>query len=292
MQKDNIYFGEKGLTATSANHVANLAKEYYQGLETYLNGIKFYSERVSIIGSAIDTVLSQGETSVDKIPECLKQIAEMKSLIAWLREAIKAKENLIKELNYSNVKDWCEEQGVEYPAYPEDPGYMDENDYLATLTVKERNRYFELQAHCAVIGKYIHNNGHLADERATLKMRTSHPTRVSGEGNQMVIYRYTPSIEKDKVDDLFFELQNQHRSMQAELNGMKHKMDIAINNDIMEKRTAYNIAYDKACEEIHKVKQQHKEWLQKESTRVQELKIIIPKDLLDAYSKIEALGKK
>ena len=36
MQKDKIYFGENGLTSTSANHIANLAKEYYQTLRNFL----------------------------------------------------------------------------------------------------------------------------------------------------------------------------------------------------------------------------------------------------------------
>ena len=27
------FFGEEGLTSTSANHIANIAKEYYQSLE-------------------------------------------------------------------------------------------------------------------------------------------------------------------------------------------------------------------------------------------------------------------
>ena len=35
------FFGEQGLTMTSANHVANLAKEFYEGLEAKLNATSF-----------------------------------------------------------------------------------------------------------------------------------------------------------------------------------------------------------------------------------------------------------
>ena len=42
MQRDLVFFkkeGEEGvaLTSTSANHIANLAKEYIQGVETQVN---------------------------------------------------------------------------------------------------------------------------------------------------------------------------------------------------------------------------------------------------------------
>ena len=34
MDKNIVFFGESGLTSTSANHVANLAKEYAQKQES------------------------------------------------------------------------------------------------------------------------------------------------------------------------------------------------------------------------------------------------------------------
>ena len=54
MQKDLVFFkkeDEEGvaLTSTSANHIANLAKEYIQGVEAQLNRqywrCKYYSDR-------------------------------------------------------------------------------------------------------------------------------------------------------------------------------------------------------------------------------------------------------
>ena len=42
MEKDLVFFGEQGLTSTSANHIANLAKEYVAGLEESIDG-KYYN---------------------------------------------------------------------------------------------------------------------------------------------------------------------------------------------------------------------------------------------------------
>lgn len=100
MKKDMIYFSENGLTSTSANHIANLAKEYYQTLETKLDNIKFYDEKISLISSSDYKLLRGGITAstLEETTSDLYKIADAKSLIAWLREAIKAKDNLLREI--------------------------------------------------------------------------------------------------------------------------------------------------------------------------------------------------
>lgn len=64
MQKDLVFFkkeGEEGvaLTSTSANHIANLAKEYIQGVETQLNNICFFDVRVALVGTLADANIIQ-----------------------------------------------------------------------------------------------------------------------------------------------------------------------------------------------------------------------------------------
>lgn len=95
-----VYFAKDGLTSTSANYICNLAKEYYKKFETTLAQIKFYDTTVSLIGTSNDMIISTGINgeSLKAISSMIKAIAECKSLIAWLREAIKAREELRKEL--------------------------------------------------------------------------------------------------------------------------------------------------------------------------------------------------
>ena len=40
------FFGTNGITATSANHIANMAKEYYENLETKLQSLCFYNTEI------------------------------------------------------------------------------------------------------------------------------------------------------------------------------------------------------------------------------------------------------
>ena len=99
MEKDKIFFSpeNQGLTTTSANHIANLCKEAYMALEKELDEIQFVNSSVKLISSDSRNVLSEGITEVDSLQPKLLRIAQLKSLIAWLREAIKAKERLISE---------------------------------------------------------------------------------------------------------------------------------------------------------------------------------------------------
>ena len=83
MQKDLVFFkkeGEEGvaLTSTSANHIANLAKEYIQGVETQLNNICFFDVRVALVGTLADAnIIQTGESSevLDSLQSLLEGVA-------------------------------------------------------------------------------------------------------------------------------------------------------------------------------------------------------------------------
>lgn len=222
MQKDLVFFkkeGEEGvaLTSTSANHIANMAKEYIQGMETQLNNVSFLNVEVGLISANAHNVIQEGTSRevLSSIPSMLESIAQAKSLIAWLREAIKAKNDLINGLQSVSLDDWCEENGVEKPLSPVAPHVLTEQEYYASLPIKERNRYYQLETVAAVIGKYIHPDGVLSDERKKLKDRIQHPHQVDGKGRDALIYTYEPSVSAEDVDNTFYELQKKHREVQA-----------------------------------------------------------------------------
>lgn len=86
-----------GLTSTSANHIANMAKEMIRNFDSTIANLVFYTTEVSLIGIDSRNMLQQGATDADVLSVAgkLRIIAQAKSLIAWLREAIKARERLI-----------------------------------------------------------------------------------------------------------------------------------------------------------------------------------------------------
>lgn len=298
MQKDLVFFkkeGEEGvaLTSTSANHIANLAKEYIQGVETQLNNICFFNAEVSLVGSTGASTIQRGGTPevLNNLQSLLEGVAQAKSLIAWLREGIKAKENLMKDLQNIGLEDWCKENGLAYPEAPSRGHVLTETEYYASLSIKERNRYYQLETEAAVLGKYIHPDGHLSDARKELKDKLQHPHEVDGRGRDALIYTYTPTVFVAEVDNVFFELQKKHREVQAQLNAMKYSCEQAINESTSKVNTEYMIASQKYQAELKDVLGAFKTWNDEKSQEYSKLKIVVPNSLLGIYNTINSLGK-
>ena len=299
MQKDLVFFkkeGEEGvaLTSTSANHIANLAKEYIQGVETQLNNISFFNVEVALVGSTGGaSTIQTGESLevLDSLQSLLEGVAQAKSLIAWLREGIKAKENLMKDLQTISLEGWCKENGIAKPEAPNYGHVLTEIEYYASLPIKERNRYYQLETEAAVLGKYIHPDGYLSDARKELKDKLQHPHKVDGKGRDALIYTYTPTVDVAEVDNVFFELQKKHREIPAQLNAMKYNCEQAINESTNKVNTEYMAASQKYQAELKDVLGAFKTWKDEKSQEYSKLKIVVPNSLLGIYNTINSLGK-
>ena len=151
---NNNFFGENGITATSANHICNVAKEYYTTLENELNNINFVEESISLIGSSAKTIskVANGKEMLKDIDITLSTIADCKSLIAYLREAIKRKEELTKSIpDLQALVDFRNTMPVMEKVITRD-------DVIASWDIKQLNHYLTLQTKCAVFGSAVHSN--------------------------------------------------------------------------------------------------------------------------------------
>lgn len=222
---NEIFFGEHGLTSTSATHLANIAQETIVSHEEKLKNLNFVTTRVDIVGSPTHSEkmvnIGYDETFLGQIRSVLEEIAEMNAFCAWVREAVKAKDKELKAIDEMDIDVWCEENGFELAKEPMRPRRIYENDIIAKMNVKERNEYYQLEAIAATIGKCIHNEGPLAGARKELQNKIVKPFSTEGSGQEMLIYSHTPSVEPQKVEDMFFELQKWHRSNEQQLNKIK-----------------------------------------------------------------------
>lgn len=289
MKKDMIYFGEQGLTSTSANFIANQAKEYCQTLKTELDNISFVDSFISLIGSPESTI-AKGSSDISFIKRDLGVITQMYSLIAWLREAIKAKQILLKELASVSVEDWAEENNVEYPQRPERQVTLTKDEILASWSIKDRNRYLALSTKVSVYGKFVHPDGSYAKARKDLKEKIIRPIEYSANGQDTVITRHSPTVETDVIDKEFFSLQSEWRSAQAELNGYEHKIQTVIDEDTQQKNSAFVTAYSEYSTQITTISAKYKSWQDSEQVRIANLKIVIPNDLRASYDIIANLS--
>lgn len=292
MKDISVFFGEQGLTETSANHIANLAKETLKKDEADIAAISFVHKQVSLINDKSRADISRGfdESECRAITDKLEHIMKVKSLIAWLREAIKEKKRLHDNVETKEYDDFLEEWEETHDDEEEIDDALTERTYLETLSIAERCKIFSLQTEAAIIGKAIHEKGTLSKAREEMLKVKRAPTEIVKSGDNNILYFYEPSLSEDVVDEVYFALQKKHRSIQAELNSYLHKQEEAIRQSQIEssqklaaqmerKQNNDNLKFDTWFERSQK---RHRD--------ISALKIIIPKQLRTIYEEIQNVG--
>lgn len=290
MIKETIFFGEKGLTSTSANNVANLAKEMYRKIEFQLNNIRFINTDIQVLGSE-PARFSDGISSYDlgKIKDNIATVAKFKSLIAWLREGIKAKEDRVSLAKTYTLEDYLEEKGLEIPRKYSSKRKLSEQEYFAQMPLALRNRYFELETKVTNLGKLIHEGGAIANARNAMHDNLANRILVVENGRDTIMYTRSSSVPVEQVDSLYMELQDIHRNYQKELNSMKYQYE-EYSTETEKEIAEENI---KLVQEWTEFMDSHRADYQKVYTEqleeAQNLKIIIPDSLQDVYNSIKDL---
>lgn len=286
---ENVFFGENGLTSTSANFIANQAKEYVESLKEYLSTTNFLNSTIELIGSGKETLSRKGFSSdeVMDIEGVLNAIVSAYSLIAWLREALKAKEDIGKQLRGMDIQDWAKENNITLPEYPDHVEKLPESKVIATWSVKDRNRYLTAQTFCSVYGKYIHPDGDFSRARKEFLNKRFNSVEYTECGSNTIIHRYTPTVDQSTIESTFKNLQFKWRENQAIVNSYKHKVDVTIQDDFVKRIAEYKNKYDKVSEELNSYRTQFKEYIENKTKEASALKIIIPNDLKAIYEIIK-----
>ena len=281
------FFAENGLTATSANHLSNIAKENYMAIERQMAKLEFYRTAVGLIGGSEETVVScgTGPERFSQIRKWVEEVCACKSLIAYLREAIKAKDKLTRDLDDYGADEIQELSEME----PEKEDRLTFEQVLDSWPIKERNRYLELETRCAVIGKFIHPDGEYSEARTHFTDRMLSPKEVRENGKDTLVYSYYPNIDGQEIDALFFELQAEHRKAQAELNGMRNEINRLIDEDWRRKSDAWLVEHEKWAESMIRLKERIMREKEDRSKEIEKLRIAIPDSLKPIYGKIKAL---
>lgn len=286
---ENVFFGENGLTSTSANFIANQAKEYVESLKEYLSTTNFLDSTIELIGSGKETLSKKGFSfeELQRIEKVLNSIVSAYSLIAWLREALKAKENISKQLREMPIDDWARENNITLPKYPGAPSKLSEEDVISEWSVKDRNRYLTAQTFCSVYGKYIHPNGDFSKARKEFLNKKFNSIEYTECGSNTIIHRYTPTVDESLIESTFKNLQFKWRENQAIVNSYKHKVDTTIEDTYTNNVAEYRNKFNKITDELDSYRVQFKEYIENKTKEASALKIIIPNDLKTIYEIIK-----
>ena len=287
------FFGTEGLTVTSASHIANLAKEFTKANERTLNSVSFIETTLTIIGSDAAQPIHTGwsNEALDLVEGNLRAISDANSLIAWLREAIKAHEKYINSIEALSLEEYCQERGVVVPVEPRRQKSITKEEFIDTLSIKERNKILMLQTQAAVYGKYIHPDGPFSGARAELMEKLANETEVKGNGRDTLLYHYHPTTDAVRVENMFYQLQKEYRAAQAELNGYLHKIDQAVQKDADEKSKAFHDAMVSYRLELSVLTKEFENAKLERLEEARKLRIVIPNDLKGIYSIVSELGK-
>lgn len=277
------FFGPEGLTMTSANHVANVAKEYYESAEAKLRATSFVEESIQIIGSIDPTLCKKGTPNIiEDAVGLLTEVAEAKSLIAFIREAIKEKDRLLRE-----AKMYVSEEYANCLA-PERKPYLTREDIIASWTTGEQEKYLSLETLAAVIGNFIHPDKPLSLARTRLHRAMQESISAELKGRDTIVRTLSACRSEEEVEKLFFDLQKWHRSVEAELNGLKHKIDVALRENEMQVDNEFNQAYQEFSAKQQKLWNEVVNHRRAEQKRIEDLKIVIPNRLKPVYDRIMA----
>lgn len=295
MQKDYTFLAEDGkLTMTSAAHLRDLAALKAKELLSQLNNIRFTNKYIQLISSTErnKTQIGMSDSDCQCIPELIQQVIKYQSFEAWVNEAIEAKRNLFTELKNLSVNQYVTDiLQKEMPENPLPPRNMTEDDYIATWNIKDRNRFFTLQTSVATIGKIIHRGAPYDLAIKDMQEAKTNPIQVETNGRDTLLYTNEASLSETVVNDVFFQLQNKHREIQAEFNGMKEQIRKALIQNEIENTEQFRIEYEKYQSELQQYSTSLAQYKQEERAKIEKLKIVIPQHLEDVYKELTSLGK-
>ena len=297
---NDIYFGEEGMTSTSAQHVSAMANVMVQDVKQHLMGLRLYEKSIRVIGD-VECKVEEVNNTLPEISDGVKQICKANALIAWLREAVKEREQAQQYIQDMTLDKWMELQGIEKPASPVPPmmpkiNFQDYKTILDTgLSVKEYNRFVELNSALAVYGEMIHDKGLLTRQKNELARILQNPTEVKESGRDTIIttYKVDVNVAVD-IDKLYTELQSDYRKLQAEKNGIEAKFsNLAMDYQTrkMEEWKAAKAQYDRDLTRVNSelvgIQTQMQEWKKQRLEELAALKIIIPNDLKALYKSLQ-----
>jgi hypothetical protein len=297
---NNCYFSNEGMTSTTANYYANIAKELQNAALERLNSVTFYNISIAVIGSSEKQIMSEGNPCLDFIMDDLLTVSSMNAFCAWVREAIKEKEEQQRSVFRMSMEEWAKIQGLELPVMPVMPkntATYTEQDVINSWDINRRNKYLRIEAFAATFGKYIHPEGAYSKARKKAHTALNNPITTTGEGRDMVLYYTESSVDINAVDSLFLALQDQYRSYEKELNQLKAEIKETVNAVIRDQQEAYEKEVDawKAANnefnaKWNEMRSRFNVWQKNELERIAKLKIAIPDTLKDSFKIVKNAG--
>lgn len=286
--KYKVFFAEKGITSTSANHVSNKGKELLKSEQAVLDNINFVNTTASLLSGGESRTITKGMStdSFESMHKTIAKIANLNAMSAWIHEAIKAKTEILEYVQSLSIDKWAKEQNIELPNAPGKEFPITESDVIGTWDVAKRNKYYVYESYCSLVGKFIHPKGAFYEAKAQMNNAVQNPNKVEGSGRDAIIYSYEPSMLISDVNVEYNWLSTELRHKEAEFNKMKQEIVDAITEDKLAKAQKFNDTYVKYIDTMESIRNKFDMWKTKTVKEVSALKIYLPQGPKQTYDEI------
>lgn len=287
--KYKVFFAEKGITSTSANHVSNKGKELLKSEQAILDNINFVNTTMSLLYGGNCKTITNGmkpDDSFESIHKTIAKIANLNAMSAWIHEAIKAKTEILEYVQSLSIDKWAKDQNIELPNAPGKEFPITESDVIGTWDVAKRNKYYVYESYCSLVGKFIHPKGAFYEAKAKMNNAIQNPNKVEGSGRDAIIYSYEPSIPVSDVNAEYDWLSTELRHKEAEFNKMKQEIIDAITEDKLAKAQKFDDAYTKYIDTMESIRNKFDMWKTKTVKEISALKIYLPQGPKQTYDEI------
>ena len=225
------------------------------------------------------------------IPQKVATISRLQSFVAYINEAIKAKESICEQVRHITTVEYANEKGITLPEHPIKKDAYTKEDYLQSLPIKELNKYYQMQTYAATIGTFIHKDSGFDKAKKELEISISNPVKATDNGRDTLIYEYVPSINKQDVDSVFYKLQSAHREYQAQYNGILAIMDKTIKDENEKITFEYVTAMEQFKTQMEIITQQVDVFKTDLLKKMESLKIVLPDAHKELVKELESLSK-
>ena len=287
--KYKVFFAEKGITSTSANHVSNKGKELLKSEQAILDNINFVNTTMSLLYGGNCKTITNGmkpDDSFESIHKTIAKIANLNAMSAWIHEAIKAKTEILEYVQSLSIDKWAKDQNIELPNAPGKEFPITESDVIGTWDVAKRNKYYVYESYCSLVGKFIHPKGAFYEAKAQMNNALQNPSKVEGSGRDAIIYSYEPSMLVSDVNAEYDWLSTELRHKEAEFNKMKQEIIDAITEDKLAKAQKFDDAYTKYIDTMESIRNKFDMWKTKTVKEISALKIYLPQGPKQTYDEI------
>lgn len=268
----------KGITSTSANYLCNLAKELIK--EINFSELSFVRHSVELINGE-KKLLRESDSHIS-LQSLLEKQGNLIAFCAYMREAIKKKDEMLKAIDNLSIHEWCKMPVLCTSSQ------ITEQEVFNNWNIKEKEHYWHIEALASTFGKYVHPEGIISKAREEMLKRIQKPRELTGSGRDTIVHTYE-AINASDVNNTYIKLQSKQREYEKELNKLKHKLK----NQVLELNKQINLENQKQTSEYYKIyaekENEFEKYVLEKRKEISDLKIVIPEALKETYEYLNNL---